>query len=53
MTVVEIKAEIFDILYEQERLKQQINQLEGIKNQKLQMLDSAILAENQNQGDNL
>jgi CHASE3 domain sensor protein len=45
--IVEIKAEIFDIIVTQENLQGQINQLQEIKQQKLQTLQQAIEAEPQ------
>lgn len=40
--VTAIKAEIFDILLEQDQLNFRINQLEELKKQKLQELGEAI-----------
>ena len=45
MTILEIKAEIFDIIVAQENLQGQINQLQEIKQQKLQKLHQALAIE--------
>lgn len=42
MTAIEIKAEIFDILAQQEQLRYNIEHLEQLKKQKLQELQEVI-----------
>lgn len=42
MTVIEIKAQIFDIIVAQEGLQHQLRQYDEVKNQKLQELQKAI-----------
>ncbi len=44
MTTIEIKAEIFDIIVAQEDLQSQINQLQNLKQQRLQDLQQSIKA---------
>jgi len=45
MTVIEIKASIFDILATQENLQNQIKQLDQMKQGKLQELQQAVASE--------
>ncbi|TWH49582.1 hypothetical protein [Sporomusa sp. KB1] len=47
MTVIELKAEIFDIVAAQEQLKAQFEQLDRMKQGKLQELQQLLLPDNE------